>query len=156
MGRDARGLDRIEKQLVERRWLGAVQHLADMGVGWNGCHSEQRLAVRPAMPGLQRARMTQKRGAAHEKHRECGNTDVSHAVFALTTRAFAPIGKTGADAFQLGDQGLQDTHRASESKIEARRQAKLPHTIGEGGEIHDLLHFSTRLVSRCQTQWVGP
>jgi hypothetical protein len=98
------------------------------------------------MPGLQRALMTQKRGAAHEKHRECGNTDVSHAVFALTTRAFAPIGKTGADAFQLGDQGLQDTHHDSESKIDACRQAKLPQTVGGGGEIHDLLHF--RLASQ--------
>jgi hypothetical protein len=84
----------------------------------------------------------------NERLAERGKADVSHAVFALTARAFAPIGKTGADILQLGNLRLQDTHRASESKIAARRQAKSSNTAGEGDEIRDLLHF--RLAKRLQ------
>ena len=37
----ALGGDRFEEQRIERPGRGAVQHLADMGVGWNGGHANR-------------------------------------------------------------------------------------------------------------------
>jgi len=53
------GLDRLEEQPVERRWLRTVQHQTDIVVRGDRRHPEQRLAVRSAMAFLQRALMRQ-------------------------------------------------------------------------------------------------
>jgi len=37
--------DRFEEQWIERLRWGAVQHLSDVGVSWNGGHAEQGLAI---------------------------------------------------------------------------------------------------------------
>jgi hypothetical protein len=39
------GGDCFEEQRIERPGRDAIQHLADMGVGRNGAHAEQGLAV---------------------------------------------------------------------------------------------------------------
>ena len=46
---------RLEEQRIERPRRGAVQHLSDVGIRWNGGHAEQGLAVRPAVALGQRA-----------------------------------------------------------------------------------------------------
>ena len=44
-GKHAVGLDRFEEQRIERCGRRAVQHLANVGVGRNGGHGEQGLAI---------------------------------------------------------------------------------------------------------------
>lgn len=142
----ARCRDRFEEQRIERRRLGAVEHQADIGVGWNGGHAEQGLAVRPAMSFGERALMAQERGASHEKHRERRETDVGQGVFTITARSLAPIRQTGADSFQLSDQGLQGRHRGIESKIAPRRQAKSSRIPAESEETRGPWHFRLTLT----------
>lgn len=138
--------DRFEEQRIERHRRGTIQHLADIGVRWNGGHAEQGLAIRPAVSLFQRALMAQERGASHEEHRERREADVGHGVFAVTAWPFALVRKAGANAFQLSDQGLQDGHGAIESKIVPRRQAKSSSVQGEAPKIHELLHVRLTLT----------
>ncbi len=142
----ALGGDRFEEQRIECPGRGAIQHLADMGVGRNGGHAEQGLAVRPAVSLGQRALMAQKRGASHEEHRERREADVGHRVFAVAAWPLAPVREAGANAFQFGDKGLQDRHAAIESEIAPRRQAKSSPIPGEGAENRGLLHFRLALA----------
>ena len=109
--------DRFEEQRIEHLRRGTVEHQADIRVGWVRGHTEQGLAIRPAMSFLQRALMAQKRGgASHEEHRERGETDVGHGVFAGAAQRFAPVGKAlcvREVAAQIGSipQGaLEDEH----------------------------------------------
>ena len=97
-------LDRLHEQPIERRRRGAVQHQADVVVGGDRRHGEQRLAVRSAEALLQRALMRQERRASHEEDRERRQTNVRHRVIAVTPRSFALVGKTGADFSQRPDQ----------------------------------------------------
>src|SRR5450755_473594 len=138
--------DRFEEQGIERLRLGAIQHLADIGISWNGGHVEQGSAVRPAVSLGQHALMAQERGASHEEHRERREADIGHGVFALTAWPFALVWETGANAFQLSDQGLQDRHRAIESKFVPRRQAKSSSVQGEAPKIRELLHVRLTLA----------
>jgi hypothetical protein len=140
--------DRFEEQRIERLRRGAIQHQADIGIGWNGGHAEQGLAVRSAVSRGQRALMAQEGGASHEKHRERREANVGHRVFAVAARPFALIRKAGANVFQLGDQGLQDRHATIEPKIAPRRQAKSSPVPGEDAEIRELLLFRLTPVSR--------
>jgi hypothetical protein len=107
--------DRFEEQRIERRRRRPVQHQPNIRIGRDGGHTEQGLAVRPAVPLLQRALMAQERGASHEKDREVREADVSHGVLAVVARSFAPVRKIGADSSQLSEQGLQGGHKACES-----------------------------------------
>jgi hypothetical protein len=93
--------DRFEEQRIERRRRRPVQHQPNIRIGRDGGHTEQGLAVRPAVPLLQRALMAQERGASHEKDREGREADVSHGVLAVVARSFAPVRKIGADSSQL-------------------------------------------------------
>ena len=89
--------------------------------------------------------MAQERRASHEEHRERREANVGHGVFAVTAWPFALVRETGANAFQLSDQGLQDRHGAIESKIGPRRQAKSSSVLGEDAEIRELLHLRLTL-----------
>lgn len=131
--------DRFEEQRIERHRRGAIQHLADIGVSWNGGHAEQGLAIRPAVSLFQRALMAQERGASHEEHRERRDADIGHGVLAVTAWPFALVRETGANAFQLSDQGLHDRHGAIESKIVPRRQVKSSPAPGEDAKTAELL-----------------
>src|SRR5208282_4881663 len=122
------------------------QHQADIIVARDRGHAEQGLAIRSAMSLLQRALMGQKGRAAHEKHRERGETDIGHGVFAVTARAGAPVGQAGADIGQFGDQGLQGGHRAIESKTESRRQAKSSRALAQNAEFRGVLQFRLALA----------
>jgi hypothetical protein len=97
------GLDDFEEQREQRiecRRRCAVEHQADVGIARDGGHAEQGLAVRPALPFLQRPLVRQERRATHEEHRERGQTDVGHAVCPVAARALPLIRQTGADVFQ--------------------------------------------------------
>jgi hypothetical protein len=137
----ALGGDRFGEQRIERPWRGAIQHPADIGIGRDGGHAEQGLAVRPAVSLFQGALMAEEGGASHEEHRERREADIGHRVFAVAARPFAPVRQAGANAFQIGDQGLQGRHGAIESKIAPRRQAKSSHKMARGVKFRGLLHF---------------
>ena len=145
--------DRFEEQRIERRRWGTIQHLADIGVSWNGGHAEQGLAIRPAVSLFQRALMAQERRASHEEHRERREADIGHGVFAVTAWPFALVREAGANAFQLSDQGLQHRHAAIESKIVPRRQAKSSSVQGKDAKIHELLLGRTH--PDCCDQFIG-
>ncbi len=126
------GLDCLEEQPVERRRRGTVQHRTDVVVGGNRRHGEQRLAVRPAVPFLQRSLVRQERWASHEEDRERRQTNVGHCVVAVTPWPLALVGKTGADLAQLPDQLFNGAHQAEESVIEPKHQGKPLHAAGFG------------------------
>ena len=117
-------LDRFEEQRVECRRGGAVQHQADVVVGGDRRHAEQRLAVRSAVAFLQRPLMRQERRASHEEDRERRQADVGHCIVAVTRRSLAPVRDTGTDLAQLLDQLRYGAHPALESTIESGAQAK--------------------------------
>jgi len=100
-GQRPRCLDRPQEQLVKRRRRDPVKHQADVIVGRDGRHPEQRLAVRSAMPALQLPLMRQERRASHEKDRESRQTDIGHVVFALTARPDALVRQPGANLLEL-------------------------------------------------------
>ena len=124
---DAFCFDGLVEQRIERGRWGAVQHQADIGIGWDGGHAEQGLAVRPSVPFRQCALMRQERRASHEEQREGGEADIRHRVN-VVPRPFTLVGKTGADLTQVGDQGLQGAHQAIESWFGRCRQAKSTRT----------------------------
>jgi hypothetical protein len=111
----------------ERRRCGAIEHQAGVGIGRDGGHAEQCLAVRPPVSLHQRTLMTQERRASHKKHRERRQADVGHGVVTVTTRCLAPVGETGTNPPQFRDQLLQRRHLAVESKFKPRRKAKSSH-----------------------------
>ena len=138
--------DCFEEQRIEYTRRRAVQHFPDMRIRWNGGDAEQGLAIRPPVSLFQTALMTQEGRASHEKHRESRKADVGHGVLAVAVRPSALIRETGADGIQFGDQGLQGSHRAIESKIVPRRQAKSSYTVTRTEECRGLLHI--RLTRR--------
>jgi hypothetical protein len=98
--------------------------------------------------------MAKERRASHEEHRERGEGDIGHGVFALTAWPFTLVRETGANAFQLSDQGLQDRHPAIESKIVPRRQAKSSAVHAVDAKIRELLH--SRLTLAVADGSLGP
>ena len=126
-----RSLDRAEEQLIERRRRGAVQHQADVVVGGDRRHAEQRLAVRSAVPFRQRPLMRQERRASHEEDRECRQADVGHRIVVVTAWSRALVRKTGADLAQLAYQFLNGAHSATESTIESRHKPKTTRCCGK-------------------------
>ena len=131
----ASGFDGPEEQRIERARGGAIEHLADMGIGWDFVDPEQGLAVRPAMPFFQPSLMVQERRASHEEQRKRRQSDVGHGVFAGAAGRFAPVRKTGADAAQRRDQGFKGGHGCIESKDQPRRQAESSNVAGKTNEI---------------------
>jgi hypothetical protein len=117
-----------------------------MRIRRNGGDAEQGLAIRPPVSLFQTALMTQEGRASHEKHRESRKADVGHGVLAVAVRPSALVRETGADGIQFGDQRLQGSHRAIESKIVPRRQAKSSYTVTRTEECRGLLHI--RLTRR--------
>ena len=117
-------LDRLHEQPIERRRRGAVQHQADVVVGGDRRHGEQRLAVRLAEALLQRALMRQERRASHEEDRERRQTDVGHREITVMPRSLALVGKTGADLAQRPDQLRNGAHPALEFDDRAPAQEK--------------------------------
>src|SRR5271165_6359437 len=127
----ARRLDRLEEQPVERGRRGAVQHQAEVVVGGDRRHPEQRLAVRSAaalrqpLPRvLARPLMRQERRASHEEDRKRRQADVRHRLIAVTPRPLAPVRQTGADLAQPCEHLRNGDHLAKESTIESRHKPK--------------------------------
>ena len=125
-----RSLDRVHEQAVKCRRRSAVQHQADVVVGGDRRHAEQRLAVRPTVALRQRLLMPKERRASHEEDRERRQTDVRHCVVAVAPRAFALVGQTGADLAQRPDHVCNGAHPALESMIEPADKRKPPHAAG--------------------------
>ena len=82
--------------------------------------------------------MGQERWISHEEHRERGEADIRHRVIVIPWR-FAPVGQTGANLAQFGNQRLQGVHQATESTFAPRRQAKSVLPWDRAEEIHGLL-----------------
>ncbi len=74
-----------------------VQHSADVIVGRDLRHAEQRLAIRRLAPLLERALIGQKRFRLHEEQRKRRQPDVGHRI---DTRLLPLVGKAGADVVQ--------------------------------------------------------
>src|ERR1700722_5172479 len=127
-----RRFDRFHEQPVEYRRRSAVQHQADVVVGGDRRHAEQRLAVRPAVPLCQRLLMRQERRASHEEDRECRQTDVRHGVVAVAPPALAPVGQIGADLAQRPDHVGHGAHPAQESVIQPPHKRKPLHAVELG------------------------
>ena len=103
-----RGEHALDRDSFVEHWIecgrrSAVQHQADIGVGRDGGHVEQGLAVRPAAALLQRALVREERGAAHEEQRKRGHADVGHPIDVVSRRPLAPVWKTSADLAKLLD-----------------------------------------------------
>ena len=105
-----RCLDRLHEQSVECRRRSAVQHQADVVVGGDRRHAEQRLAVRPTVPLRQRLLMPKERRASHEEDRKRRQTNVRHCVVAVAPRASALVVQTGADFAQRPDHVCNGAH----------------------------------------------
>jgi hypothetical protein len=136
-----RRLDRFEEQPIEGRRRSAVQHQADVVVGGDRRHAEQRLTVRPAVPLRQRSLMPKERRASHEEDRERRQTDVRHCVVAVTPRALALVGKTGADLAQRPDHVCNGAHAVQESVIESQHKRKPLHAVAIGQITHNMWHI---------------
>src|SRR4051795_2895966 len=78
--------------------------------------------------------MPKERRASHEEDRERRQTDVSHCVVAVTPRAFALVGQTGADLAQRPDHLCNGAHPALESMIEPAHKRKPLHAVGTNQE----------------------
>jgi hypothetical protein len=137
---DALGFDGLEEQRIERGGWGAVQHQADIGVGWNRGDAKQGLTVRSSAAFFQCALMGQERRASHEEQREGGEADIRRRVSAAPWPC-APVGQTGAHLTQIGDQALQRVHGAIESAFVLRRQTKLSHAMRGREETRRLLQI---------------
>src|SRR4051795_9903035 len=107
--------------------------------------------------------MPKERRASHEEDRERRQTDVSHCVVAVTPRAFALVGQTGADLAQRPDHLCNGAHPALESMIEPAHKRKPLHAVGTNQEpttcgISDSGHRTkgqrTRL-NRIENRWTG-
>ena len=91
--------ERIGEQGKQMIRADRIEHLADVIVGRDLVHAEQRPAVRPVAAVLQRALMSQEGRALHEKHRERRQPYIGHGIAAVVSRAF--VGKRRA-AFAKG------------------------------------------------------
>ena len=147
-----RCLDRLHEQSVERRRRSAVQHQADVVVGGDRRHAEQRLAVRPAVPLRQRLLMPKERRASHEEDRKRRQTDVRHCVVAVAPRAFALVGQTGADLAQRPDHVCNGAHPALESTIEPTAQEKTTACCGSQSINPQHVAYRNRQVIELATQ----
>ena len=105
-----RCLDRLHEQSVECRRRSAVQHQADVVVGGDRRHAEQRLAVRPTVPLRQRLLMPKERRASHEEDRKRRQTNVRYCVVAVAPRASALVVQTGADFARRPDHVCNGAH----------------------------------------------
>ena len=110
--------------MLFRSGRGAVEHVADVGVGWDFRDAEQGLAVGASVAFVQPALVGEERGAAHEEHRERRQSDVGHRVGETARRLLAPIGQAGAGRSEVANQGFEDAHAASESETQPRRQGE--------------------------------
>ena len=82
--------------------------------------------------------MGQEGGAAHEKDRESGETDVGHLIGAIRQWASAPVGQTGTDHAQFGNPFLKGAHTLLESTFESRRKGQSLQTAGGRTEIRKM------------------
>jgi hypothetical protein len=144
----SRRLDRCHEQPVERRRRSAVQHQADVVVGGDRRHTEQRLAVRPTVPLGQRLLMPEEGRAAHEEDRERRQTDIGQCVVAVAPRAFALVRQTGADIAQRPDHVCNGAHPVLESMIESQHKRKPLHAVEVGQQIPQHVAYRTQVIMR--------
>ena len=116
-GERAGGVQSLAEQRVERLRRGAVQHLADGGVGGNAGDGEQGLAVGAALAFFEAALIGEERGAADEEQGEGGQHDVGHAVGVLAQRPLARVGEGGRDGPHGANEGGDQAHTDVESAI---------------------------------------
>jgi len=77
----------MSEQKEYRIRLNRIQHCADVVVGGDFLHGEQRPAVRPLAALLQRALVGQKGRALHEKNRKRRHPDIDHGIAQVETAA---------------------------------------------------------------------
>src|SRR6476469_2183360 len=90
-----------------------VEHGADVVVGRDTAHAEQRLAVRAPVAGLEPALKVQERRALDEEQREGAHADVGHGVAYVRSRAL--VREPRAAAPHRADQALEHLHAKVES-----------------------------------------
>jgi hypothetical protein len=90
-----------------------VEHGADVVVGRDTAHAEQRLAVRAPVAGLEPALKVQERRALDEEQREGAHADVGHRIAHVRSRA--PVREPRAAAPHRADQALEHLHAEVES-----------------------------------------
>src|ERR1700693_387921 len=146
---------------VECRRRRAVLHQADVVVGGDRRHAQQRLAVRPTVALRQRLLMPKERRASHEEDRERRQTDVRHCIVVVAPRAFALVGQTGADLAQRPDHVRNGAPPALESMIEpadkrkpryAVESSQKPTTCGISDSGRHTSEQQTRL-NRIENRW---
>jgi hypothetical protein len=90
-----------------------IEHRADMIVGWDLRHPEQRLAIGGLLAFLERLLMRKERLRLHEEQRKRRKSNVRHRIAAL---ALPLVGKGGARIFQAANQMVEDYHPDLESE----------------------------------------
>jgi hypothetical protein len=111
--------DDVGEHGVKMRWLDRVEHIADMIVAGALVDTEQRLAVRATLGGLQISLMRQEGRALHEEGGEGGEGEIRHRIGRVLP---APrIGQGLAITAQRGEESIQDGHGKLESRIMAER-----------------------------------
>jgi len=110
--------DNVSKHRMEPVRLDRVELGSYLAIAGNFAHPEQRLAVRPALAGLQMTLMRQERRALHEERRERRQAEIRHVV----GRVLAPplVRQRPAATTQGIEKAVQDWHGVGESEIRRR------------------------------------
>ena len=107
-GEPAAGLERGKRSVEHREQRfgrHGIEHRADVVVGRDPLHPEQRLAVRRAAPALQRRLKGQKRRTLHEKHGERCHADVRHLIDGVLAPPAVRQGRT--QGFETRDERFE-------------------------------------------------
>ena len=105
----AAGLDRgqsVRKHRIQGLRRHRIEPRADMVLGRDLVHPEQRLAVRRAAAPLQRGLMRQERRTLHEEHPERAHPDVGHRIRRVVT--LPPVRQGRKERLQRNDERFND------------------------------------------------
>ena len=118
---------------IEMGWLNRVQFGTHLVISGDFGHAEQGLAVRAALHGLQMPQMRQEGGTLHEERGERGHREVGHGIGRVLPRPC--IGQGLRVTAQRGEESVQESHTAVESRIAIQRNRQNEHR--------------RRLIARC-------